>query len=75
MICQKVEKQRLAGIHKKYHSGTSLAVQWLRLHMAGGAALLSGQGTKILHVTQHDQNNNRNNLRGRDFFLPTIRSY
>ena len=32
--------------------GTSLAVQWLRLHTstAGGAGLISGWGTKILHA-------------------------
>ena len=34
--------------------GTSLVVQWLRLHgsNAGGAGLIPGQGTKIPHAVQ-----------------------
>ena len=34
--------------------GTSLAVQWLRLHApnAGGTGSISGRGNKILHVLQ-----------------------
>ena len=44
-------------------------------HPTAGAGLLSGLGTKILHVTQHDQNNNKNNLRGWGFILLIIRSY
>ena len=37
----------------KYYPGTSLAVQWLRLHAstAGGTDLIPGQGTKIPHAT------------------------
>ena len=37
--------------------GTSLAVQWLRLHAsnAGDAGSIPGLGTKILHTTQHGQ--------------------
>ena len=39
---------------KKLKMGTSLAVQWLILHVpnAGGVGLIPGQGTKILHVAQ-----------------------
>ena len=35
----------------------SLVVQWLRLcaSTAEGMALISGQGTKILHAAWHDQ--------------------
>ena len=42
--------------------GTSLAVQWLRLHTstAGGAGSTSGQGTKILHAAQCRQSKNKN---------------
>ena len=34
--------------------GTSLVIQWLRLHAssAGGASLIPGQGTKISHAVQ-----------------------
>ena len=34
------------------YGGTSLAVQWLRLHVstAGGTGLIPGLGTKILHA-------------------------
>ena len=37
--------------------GTSLVVQWLGLHTsnAGGTGLISGRGTKILHVTELSQ--------------------
>ena len=39
--------------------GTSLVVQWLRLHpsTARGAGSVPGQETKILHVTWHGQKN------------------
>lgn len=39
---------------KKKHSGTSLAVQWLRLHASieGGMDSISGQGTKIPRATR-----------------------
>ena len=39
---------------KKLKMGTSLAVQWLILHVpnAGGVGLIPGQGTKIPHVAQ-----------------------
>ena len=38
-------------------SGTSLAIQWLRLHTstAGGVGLILGQRTKILYATEHNQ--------------------
>ena len=38
-------------------TGTSLVVQWLRLHTsnAGGAGLIPGQGTKIPHAAWHVQ--------------------
>ena len=37
--------------------GTSLAVQWLRLHTpsAEGTGSIPGQGTKILHAVWHGQ--------------------
>ena len=50
--------QRVFGrSDKKLHSGTSLAVQWLRLWAltAGGMASISGQGIKILHAAWYSQ--------------------
>ena len=43
-------------------TGTSLAVQWLRLctSNAGGTVSIPGQGTKIPHVVWHGQNDNNN---------------
>ena len=40
--------------HKTLLSGTSLVVQWLRLHASttGDAGLIPGQGIKIHHATQ-----------------------
>ena len=37
--------------------GTSLVVQWLRLHTSSAVGLgsIPGQGTKILHITRHSQ--------------------
>ena len=37
--------------------GTSLVVQWLKLHIstAGDMSSIPGQGTKIPHAVQHDQ--------------------
>ena len=37
--------------------GTSLAVQWLRFcaPTAGGAGLITGEGTKIPHAAWHSQ--------------------
>ena len=41
--------------------GTSLAVQWLRLHTstAGGAGSIPGGGTKIPRATRHGQKKKR----------------
>ena len=38
-------------------SGTSLAIQWLRLHTSnvGGTGSIPGRGTKIPHATQRGQ--------------------
>ena len=43
--------------------GTSLAVQWLRLHAstAGGAGSIPGRGTKIPHAAWHSQKNEKEN--------------
>ena len=40
--------------------GTSLAIQWLKLHIpnAGGMGSIPGRGTNIPHVAQHGKNNN-----------------
>ena len=46
--------QALGGFNvARDNRGTSLAVQWSRLHTstAGGTGLIPGQGTKILHAT------------------------
>lgn len=42
----------LIFFHYKENIGTSLALQWLRLHnsIAGGVCLIPGQGTKIPHA-------------------------
>ena len=42
---------------EKLYLGTSLAVQWLRLHAsnAGAAGSTPGQGTKILHASWRGQ--------------------
>ena len=44
--------------------GTSLAVQWLRLHAstAGGTSSIPGRGTKIPHAASHGQKNNKNKV-------------
>ena len=41
-------------MHQEFISGTSLAVQWLRLYISAseGASLIPGWGTKILHAVQ-----------------------
>ena len=42
--------------------GTSLVVQWLKLHdfNAGDMGLITGWGTKIPHAVQHGQKINKN---------------
>ena len=39
------------------YTGTSLAVQWLRLQVstAGGMGSICGQGSRIPHATLHNQ--------------------
>ena len=41
--------------------GTSLVVQWLRLHasIAGGTGSIPGRGTKILHAMWYGQKKKR----------------
>ena len=48
---------RLLGLKEKDDHGTSLVVQWLRLHAstAGDMGSIPGQGTKILHYMQCGQ--------------------
>ena len=47
--------------HLRPTVGTSLTVQWLRLHTstAGGADSVPGWGTKIPHARQHSHKNNK----------------
>jgi len=47
--------------------GTSLTVQWLRLHTsnAGVLGLIPGQGTKIPHAVKPSNNNNERNACGK----------
>ena len=49
--------------------GTSLAVQWLRLRTstAGGAGLISGQGTKIPHAAWRGQKKKKKKSTGSFF--------
>ena len=51
---------KLKGIFKDT-TGTSLAVQWLRLRAstAGGMGLIPGQGTKIPHAARCSKNKKR----------------
>ena len=51
-----LKKKNLFQKYKRL--GTSLAVQWLRLHTSTieGTGSTSGQGTKIPHAIQHGQN-------------------
>ena len=58
------------GWFKNSSFGTSLGVQWLRLHAstAGGVGLIPGRGTKIPHVAKHSQNKNNNNFK----ILPSL---
>ena len=48
---------RLSGklLHKTHAVGTSLAVQWLRLHAstAGGVGSIPGRGTKMPHAKKN----------------------
>ena len=48
-------KHRVKSTLLKVREGTSLGVQWLRLHVfnAGDAGLIAGQGTKIPHAVLH----------------------
>ena len=59
----------------KFHLlGTSLAVQWLRLHAstAGGTGSIPSWGTKIPPASWCGQNNNNNNNKYIKFHLPDI---
>ena len=44
-------------MEKRKKAGTSLAVQWVRLHAStsGGMGSIPAQGTKIPHATPHNQ--------------------
>ena len=44
-------------LRKMFFSGTSLVVQWLRLHIftAGSTGSIPGGRTKIPHATRHGQ--------------------
>ena len=56
----------------KLRSGTSLMVQWLRLHAskAGDVGSVPGWGTKILHASWHGQKRKgRKKSRYREDFL------
>ena len=55
----------------KYSTGTSLAVQRLRLHTskAGGAGLIPGQGTKIPHATWRGQKKKKKERRQQKMML------
>ena len=54
--------KKIIGLEVKFQieikwTGTSLEIQWLRLHAstAGGAGSIPGQGTKIPHAMWCDQ--------------------
>ena len=48
-------QQAMHGSDPFERTGTSLVVQWLRLHTSSAVGLgsIPGQGTKILHITRH----------------------
>ena len=50
-------------LKKNLRLGTSLAVQWLRLHAstAGDTGSIPGQGTKILHARAAQPNKTKQN--------------
>ena len=64
------------ALKKKSSSGTSLAVQWLRLHAstAGGAGSIPGWGTKILHAVRRGQKKKEKKSSAQDGHPGTPRS-
>ena len=56
-----MEGRRL-NIQEKVELGTSLVVQWLRLHAsnAGGTGSVPGKGTKIPHVVRCGKKKKKN---------------
>ena len=56
-LCAPENRQMGKNVQGKIESGTSLAVQWLRLHAPNAGAMCSnpGQGTKIPHATRRSQ--------------------
>ena len=62
----------------KKRAGTSLGVQWLKLHAstAGGMGSIPGQGTRIQHATRCSQKQTNKQLaRGMLFFLIVKRGH
>ena len=59
-ICQHCSKTLYITL--KNHPGTSLVVQWLRLHTStsGGAVSSPRSGTKSWHAAQHGQSKFKN---------------
>ena len=57
-----VSHKTTAQLSKSDFMGTSLVVQWLKLHdfNAGDMGLIPGWGTKIPHAVQHGQKINKN---------------
>ena len=64
----------LSTIKKTYNPGTSLVVQWLRLHasIAGGMGSIPGQGAKIPHAVWHGQKQKQNRTKKTPRFLSQI---
>ena len=58
------------GLNSNY-TGTSLAVQWLRLCVstAGGVGSTPGRGTKISHAGQRDQKKKKKNSNYTDCYM------
>ena len=63
-ISFKISKRSIYYLYSKSYSGTSLAVQWLRLCApnAGNMALIPNRGTKISPEAQHGQKNSKTTL-------------
>ena len=63
-ISFKISKRSIYYLYSKSYSGTSLAVQWLRLCApnAGNMALIPNRGTKISPDAQHGQKNSKTTL-------------
>ena len=72
------DPDQVTSLYNKIHQGTSLVVQWLRLHTpkAGGTGLIPGRRTKIPHaktVWLENQNQKSSIIYSKKLFAHHIR--